>query len=320
MISVIVPVRNNPAGIRELLDRLAVQTLPRDCFEVVIGDDGSRPGTLAGAVRRDEWVRVTRGSPQTSYAARNRAARTARGGVLAFCDSDCLPEPTWLEQGLAALKRAEVVAGEVTFVLPDSPTVWSLLTVDMFLDQERNVLFGRGVTANLFVRRGLFDELGGFDEALPSGGDYDFVRRSVELGKSLAYAPTVVVRHPTLDGPWPFLRKVWGTNRWAAVRRARAGEHPDLIGVLSFVPGLGVALARRQALRPVLSLSRGRLAVAGLRPRPWYDLRAMAVLYLLVSYVAGLGRARGWIEGRALRQRDPAATGQSHDSPALDLH
>ena len=36
--------------------------------------------------------------------------------------------------------------------------------IDMFLDQERNVLLSRGVTANLFMRRELFEELGGFDE------------------------------------------------------------------------------------------------------------------------------------------------------------
>src|SRR5204863_3618812 len=138
----------------------------------------------------------------------------ARGRVLAFCDSDCLPARTWLEEALAALENADVVAGEVRFAAPERLTSWSLLTIDMFLDQLRNVLLSRGVTANLVLRRELFETLGGFDESLPSGGDYDFVQRAVEHGARLTYAPRAVVHHPTLDEVRAFLRKVWSTNRW----------------------------------------------------------------------------------------------------------
>ena len=297
VVSVLVPVRDDPDGIRELIGRLEAQTLPRGRFEIVIGDDGSRAGSLDDVVRNG-GVRVEHGRPRTSYAARNRAARVALGGVLAFCDSDCLPEPTWLEEGLAALEQADLVAGEVTFVPPARPTVWSLLTIDMFLDQERNALLSRAVTANLFVTKAVFAAAGVFDESLPSGGDYDFARRCVEQGARLVYAPASVVRHPTLDSRPVFLRKVWTTNRWSAVRRVRDGGRPSFSNLLTFVPFLGVALARRNALRPVAGLQRHRLVAAGLRPS-WRDsARALPVLYLLVAYVAVFGRVLGWLEGR----------------------
>ena len=48
------------------------------------------------------------------------------------------------------------------------PTVWSLLTMDMFLDQQRNVRLSQAVTANLFVRRALFDSHSG----LHAGGSH----------------------------------------------------------------------------------------------------------------------------------------------------
>jgi glycosyltransferase involved in cell wall biosynthesis len=300
LVSVITPVRDDVTGLRGLLSALDAQTLPSDRFEVVIGDDGAPAGSLEGLDSGDGRVRVVSGPPQTSYAARNRAAASARGDVLAFCDSDCLPEPAWLELGLAALEQADIVAGEVAFVVPARPTAWSVLTMDMFLDQEQNVLLSRGVTANLFVRRKTFDEVGRFDDSLPSGGDYDFVRRAVERGARLAYARDVVVRHPTIDRARPFLGKVWSTNRWSALRRARAGERPDLVGVVTFVPVLGVALARRHALRPALRLQRRRLEASGLRAGLRDELRALSALYFVVAYVAGLGRVRGWIEGRRL--------------------
>jgi len=297
VVSVILPVRDNPAGVRELIDRLAAQTVSRERFEVVIGDDGSAPGALAGIETSDGWVRVTSGPRRTSYAARNRAAAAARGRVLAFCDSDCVPEPTWLEEGLAALEGADVVAGEVTFAAPSRPTVWSLLTIDMYLDQESNVLLSRGVTANLFVGRRLFAEFGGFDESFPSGGDYDFVRRAVEAGARLAYAPAAVVRHPTLDDPRAFLRKVWRTNRWVTVRRRRAGKRPGSEDLQSFVPVLGVLEARRKSLRPVLSLQRRRLRASGLAPGHWDELHALATHYVVVGFIAALARLRGWTDG-----------------------
>src|SRR5881392_1363526 len=96
-VSVIVPVRDNAAGIHGLLPRLAAQTLAPNRFEVVISDDGSHPRSLE-EVQTGDGVRVIRGPRRTSYAARNQAVRVARGRVLAFCDSDCLPARSWLEE------------------------------------------------------------------------------------------------------------------------------------------------------------------------------------------------------------------------------
>jgi GT2 family glycosyltransferase len=242
--------------------------------------------------------------------------------VLAFCDSDCLPEPRWLEQGLAALECADVVAGEVTFAAPEPPTVWSLLTIDMFLDQKRNVALSRGVTANLLVRRELFDRLGGFDASLPSGGDYDFVGRAVTSGARLAYARDAVVRHPTLDSRRVFLRKVWTTNRWRAVRMARARKRPGLKSVVGLVPGLGVAFARREALRPIWRLEESRLRAAGVSIGWRVHLGAMSLIYFVVAAVGGCAQVRGWLEGRSMRDAfdgagvaERQAPGQLGDAP-----
>ena len=301
LVSVIVPVRDDTGGVRELIERLGQQTLPRSAFEVVVGDDGSRDDSCASLATEDGWVRVVRGSPRTSYAARNQAASAARASLLAFCDSDCRPEPEWLAKGLVALEEADVAAGEVRFVPPDPPTVWSLLTADMFLDQKRNVALGRGVTANLFVRRALFTRLGGFDATLPSGGDYDFVRRSVAAGAELAYAGDALVHHPTLDDHRTFLGKVRKTNHWHAVRQARDRRRPGLSALLTLVPGLGVAVARHDAHRPIWRLEPSRLRASGLRPGWRSNLRAMVLLYFVVAHVAGVAQLRGWLEGRRMQ-------------------
>jgi GT2 family glycosyltransferase len=291
-------VRDDVERVRQLIECLRDQSLSPERFEVIVGGDGTPSKSLRRVETPDDRVRVEPGPRQTSYAARNRAARTARGAVLAFCDSDCLPDRGWLEQGLAALENADVVAGEVVLVPPPRPTVWSLCTMDMYLDQERNVLLSRAVTANLFVRRRLFDELDGFDDSLPSGGDYDFVRRACARGALVLHAPSAVVRHPTIDDWRAFLRKVWRTNRWAAFRSAKARTRTTPRSVLTFVPVLGVVLARRAALRPICTLQRSRLRHGGLEPGLLEDLRALPVLYFLAAYVGGVARVRGWLDGR----------------------
>jgi GT2 family glycosyltransferase len=303
-VSVIVPVRDDPEGVERLLAHLDRQTLARERFEVVIGDDGSRNGAVKRFHREDGRIRVEAGPPRTSYAARNRAAESARGRVLAFCDSDCLPEPTWLEEGLAALNAGDLVAGDVTLVPPERPTVWSLLTVDMFLDQKRAVSTDKAVTANLFVTREAFTDLGGFDPSLPSGGDFDFVLRAVEGGRQLSYSRSAVVRHPTLDAPREFLSKVWRTNWWMAARSARTGNSPSLAGVFTLVPLVGVVVARLRAQRPVARLHRPRLRASGITPSVRHDLRALPVLYCVVAVVGGMAQVGGWLAGLRLVRED----------------
>src|SRR5829696_4421962 len=108
-VSVITPVRNGATDIPALLTCLERQTLDREAWEIVIADDGSTDGSTDGIETADGQVRVTAGPPTNSYAARARAVDISRGVVLAFCDADCRPEPEWLERGLAALERTDVV-------------------------------------------------------------------------------------------------------------------------------------------------------------------------------------------------------------------
>src|SRR4051812_16277643 len=95
-VSIIVPARNPGSDLARLLEALQAQTIPVESCEMILADDGSTDGSIEAAAEHD-WVHVTPGTPQSSYAARNRAVRAASAPVLAFCDSDCVPEPTWLE-------------------------------------------------------------------------------------------------------------------------------------------------------------------------------------------------------------------------------
>jgi glycosyltransferase involved in cell wall biosynthesis len=66
LVSVIVPVRNNAAGVEALLASLEAQTVRREAFEVIIGDDGSDDRSVERFATRDGRIRVESGPPRTS--------------------------------------------------------------------------------------------------------------------------------------------------------------------------------------------------------------------------------------------------------------
>ena len=299
-VSVIVPVRNGAADLRRLLAALERQTVPRELFEVVIGDDGSTDADVAELASGDGHVRVLPGPPLNSYAARNRAVRASRAPALAFCDADCIPKRDWLEAGLAALHGADLIAGEIRYLIPERPTVWTLVEVDTYKDHERQVAASNAETCNLFVRREVYDRIGGFDDSLPEHGDFDFVQRGVAAGAALRYEPRALVEHPTRDRARPFLRSVWIYSRWYAAREVRARRTPVGLQLRSWVPVVQPLRGRRRYGRS-LGLDRRRLAVHGVQPRLRDRLAALPLMYVVVPYVSGAAQLVGWRDGRRLR-------------------
>lgn len=197
-ISVIIPFRDARPQLPVLVNALKCQTSARENFEVIWIDDASRDG--GGLWLQEQlpggWRLMVHPEPRGSYAARNTGLRVAASDNIAFTDVDCRPHEDWLAQGLAALASASRVAGRIQLELSGSPSTAELVDAGRFLRQRRYVQEGFGATANLFVHRNVFDSVGGFDEHLKSGGDYEFGLRCSQAGISIQYAENVVVSHP----------------------------------------------------------------------------------------------------------------------------
>jgi glycosyltransferase involved in cell wall biosynthesis len=197
-VSVIVPFRNARSQLPALVDALQTQTCGPDAMEVIWVDDGSRDDGadwLQGRMPLG-WQLLRHGRRRGAYAARNTALGAANAELVAFTDVDCRPYRDWIDQGLARLTTVARVAGRVQIELSTSPTVTELVDAGRFFRQRRYVQEGFGATANLFVRRSVFREVGVFNERLKSGGDYEFGLRCSRAGIPIEYADHVVVRHP----------------------------------------------------------------------------------------------------------------------------
>jgi glycosyltransferase involved in cell wall biosynthesis len=239
---VIIPVRNRRDLLARTLDALNTQTA--DDFDVVVVDDGSTDGAGDLASSRtiaDRPVRVLRTDGVGAVAARVLAIESSRSPVLAFTDSDCEPDPQWLEAGLAAIERgADLVHGRT---IP-ARRLWPL---ERSVGQEDDGLFA---TCNAFYRREAYEASGGFDNRAADrlgfrhdenvrgtgfGEDTLLGWRTVRRGARVVYEPDALVRHHVFPADFrDQLSRAWSLGAFPALLREVPELHRTLVhgGVL----------------------------------------------------------------------------------------
>lgn len=160
----------------------------------MVVDDGSSDDTVAIAERAG--ARVIRQQAAGPAAARNRGAAATTAPLIAFTDADCFPAPDWLAEGVDALSRADMVQGAVSPERAPTPferTLWV---------RRPSALWE---SANLLVRRDLFDRLGGFEQWIEPtigksfGEDMWLGWRAFRAGALLGFAPGAQVDHAVFD-------------------------------------------------------------------------------------------------------------------------
>lgn len=226
-VSVIVPHYNDLANLELCLAALSGQTLARDSYEVIVADNNSAVGIDAVRAVVGARALVVPAPEQGAGPARNAAASVANAKAFAFIDSDCVPAPDWLERGLAALARAEIVGGAVAATArdPANPTPSEAFELVFAFQMKRYVeRKGFGGSGNLFVRRPIFDVVGGFRKGISE--DEEWGRRAVTRGYRTVYDGSVCATHPARRN-WEELRGKWKRltfERYILTRERRYGH------------------------------------------------------------------------------------------------
>src|SRR5262249_41963875 len=149
---------------------LGAQSFPGDRTEIIIADNGSSRGPEAVRQIVGTRGRVVEVAERGAGPARNAGVRASRGKALAFIDSDCRPDPRWLEEGLAELASADFVGGRVDVLVEDPRRMTAAEAFEsVFAFRNEQYVKDRGftVTASMFVWRSVFDAVGGFDNGVP---------------------------------------------------------------------------------------------------------------------------------------------------------
>ena len=184
-VTVVIPHYRDFTRLDLCLKALEGQTFPREQFEIVVADNASPSGEAAlqaAVAGRARWVVVgERGAGPT----RNGGVAAARGELLAFTDSDCIPEPQWLAEGIAALDRYDVVGGAMT-VLADGPLTAAEAFERVFAFDNADYVLRKGftVTANLFCPKAVFQAVGGFRVGVPEDKEWSHRATAAEIGRA----------------------------------------------------------------------------------------------------------------------------------------
>ena len=278
-VSVIVPVRDRRDLLGDLLDGLAAQTY-RD-FDLIVVDDGSTDGSAELAEAETRFpVQVIRQRGAGAVAARTNGVALSTGTILAFTDSDCVPQPQWLAAGVAAIEAGhDVVAGHT-----HAARKRYLLERSLHVEDD-----GLYPTCNVFYLRRAYMAAGGFDAELSGEVGFNVSRRARDLGVGedtllgwrvrrlgrAAYVPTAIVAHAVFP---PDMRDHFS-------RTLQVGAFPRLV---KLVPEL------RQ------TLLRGRVFL-GLTRIPLYLAIVLAAVGLPLPALVASGLFVGWHFGRVLR-------------------
>lgn len=266
-VTVVVPVKDRPAGLVRLLSALRADPATAGLPVVVVDDGSATPVDVpagTGIVRHH----VARGPA----AARNAGLQAAVTPFVAFLDSDCVPLPGWLQRLRPHLDDPRLAVVAPRIVPLDGSSGWfapyeaAVSALDMG-EHAAPVRPGSAVSyvpsTALLARRAALGA--GFDETMHVAEDVDLVWRLTGAGWRVRYEPGAAVAHdhPGTTGEWLRRRAFYGTG--AALLAAR---HGSAVAPLVIAPETALAWAlalsgRRGGLVAalgVLGLTTARLA------------------------------------------------------------
>ncbi|MEO6122944.1 MAG: glycosyltransferase family A protein [Ilumatobacteraceae bacterium] len=266
----------------------AVRAQSHDRFTLTLVDDGSDDGTtgvlLGMTGPRVFYVRLEGCGPS---AARNAGAASGTGEWITFVDCDDEPKPEWLSTLMAASTDADLVSCAADIYRGDvlyehrSPRPLGLAYYDI------NAALWPGMFA---VRRSVFEKLGGYDEDIWFGENFELgMRISAEVHRQparvVAVDESLIAIHQPATGVSQSShsdRLFKGAEKVLTKHAVRLAYAPRLLASYHAIAGvnalrLGLAVEARRHLR---------LAVSGAPLQPKYWLR------LAQAVVTARGRRR----------------------------
>ncbi len=219
-ISVIIPTFNE----HKTLTQTLACTITSDIGEIVVVDGGSTDRTvptaeaLCAGVPTAHVMSASRGRARQM----NEGAKASRGDVLLFLHADT-QLPAQASQFIASALEDPTVVGGRFDVRFDSPSAWSRL-ISAFMNLRSRVTGIATGDQAMFVRRHVFEQLGGFSE-IPLMEDIEFSARLRRLGRTASIRETVLTsfRRWEQGGPLRTVLLMWALRflYWIGVSPSR---------------------------------------------------------------------------------------------------
>jgi glycosyltransferase involved in cell wall biosynthesis len=203
-VSIIVPTFNEEESIGECIESLLRLNYPKNKYEVIIVDNNSKDKTVDIAKRYPVKLFYEKGK-QTPYAARNRGIEHSNGEIVAFTDADCIVDKEWVREGIRFFKGNKIGMMQGSTISYQKEKIKSKIFKYGSDLREEDWHYG---TCNMFYRKDILKEVGGFDDGFFSGGDTDLAWRIKEKGYQSLFSPSAIVYHQSIDSYVGILKKL----------------------------------------------------------------------------------------------------------------
>lgn len=182
MLSVVIPTWNEQTAIGRTLSNLLSQ---QGDFEVIVADGGSADATRS-VVRSFVNVRLVH-APSGRGPAMNAGASEARGAMLLFLHADTELAPGSVEMLNRIEQEGAIVAGGFRHRFDGRhPLLWIVSVVHNWRARFTRIFYG---DQGLFVRKAIFDRLGGFKNEFME--DIEFGERLREACRPVLISSTL---------------------------------------------------------------------------------------------------------------------------------
>ena len=195
-ISVVTAVYNGAGTIRDALASVKSQSWPH--IEQVVVDGASRDGSaeLLHSMR-DQFAVFVSERDGGIYDALNKGVSRCTGDVIGFLHADDLLADNMALSRVAAAfvdPAIDAVYGDLVYVQKDDPTKVVRYWRSESFDRSRLAWGWMPPHPTFFMRRSLYERMGGFDTSYRIAADYDHMLRVLSSGIGVAYIPHVQVR------------------------------------------------------------------------------------------------------------------------------
>ncbi len=214
-VSIIVVNFNGTQWLKECFQSLEQLRYPRDCFEVIMGDNASTDHSVEWTRQNFPGIKIIQFDKNYGFCkANNLCAQQAKGEYIAFLNNDAFVTPDWLGNLVKAAQsdpNVKLCASKIFFphlkegrVLNAAGGIFLIsgLGLDIGFLEDDSAQYGIqnytafGCGAGILVQRDFFINTGGFDEYLfHSSEDADFAYRVWLYGYKVLYVPSAVMYH-----------------------------------------------------------------------------------------------------------------------------
>lgn len=212
--SVVIPAFNAAKTIDACLDGCLKQSTP--ALEIIVVDDGSTDDTRERVAKHAGVTLLTQANAGPA-AARNYGILETQGEVVVFTDSDCIPEPEWIENLLRHFDKNVAGVGGTYGIVNRASRLARIVHAEILM---RHARFGETVdflgSFNVAYRKQALESVFGFDEEFrhASGEDNDLAYRLQDKGYTLRFTKKAVVRHYHPERLLPYLYAQYRHGYW----------------------------------------------------------------------------------------------------------